>query len=167
MPDIEVICPGCGLKLISPDPGLHSHYNASLACVQLFWELTAFTLSLQDDDFIHQITVDTYAAQHTGPNMKPITLAFALIGLYLAFEKGHSGKEVQQAHMELAQKHQEWPKFPPPAGKSEITVQNVLQNVTRVSYKQPIYEWGRSVWALWTPEHHNVAALIKDSSHHF
>jgi hypothetical protein len=67
------ICPGCGLRLESDDQSLNDRYNASNACWQLYGKLSAFTLSLRDPDFIHQLMVDTYAAQHSGPNVKPIS----------------------------------------------------------------------------------------------
>ena len=69
----EIICPGCGLSLNSNDLTLDSIYNASCACRKLYDELSAFTLSIGDSEFIHQLVVDSYAAQHTGPDVKPIT----------------------------------------------------------------------------------------------
>jgi len=75
--------------------------------------------------FIHQLIVDTYTAQHSGPNVKPISTAFALIGLYLTFELGYTGKQVQRTHMFLAEKHIEWPRFDPPIEKNALTVCDV------------------------------------------
>jgi hypothetical protein len=40
--------------------------------------------------------VDAYAAQHATPASKPITTAFALIGLFLFAERGFTGKQVQR-----------------------------------------------------------------------
>jgi len=97
-----VECPGCGFKLESEIQGVDERFNASRACLDCYHQLIAFTLSLGDRYFIHQVAVDAYAAQHAGPGMKSITASFALIGLYLIFEHGYSGKEVQQAHMLLA-----------------------------------------------------------------
>ena len=51
--------------------------------------------------FIHQHVVDAYSAQHADANTKPITLVFALIGLYLYVERGYSGKQVQRLHMAM------------------------------------------------------------------
>ena len=155
------ICPGCGLELKSDDLSLDDSYNASSACRQLFDELSAFSLSLRDKDFIHQLVVDTYAAQHEGPNSKPIRAAFALIGLYLTFERGYTGKEVQHAHMALGKTRREWPRFNPPAGKDALTVRDVLQNLNEANYKEKINAWGRSVWELWLSEHETVKELVE------
>jgi hypothetical protein len=69
-----IMCPGCGLNLPSAEEQLDERYNASYACRQLYGELSAYTLSLRDVDFIHQLGVDTYAAQHAGANIKPIAI---------------------------------------------------------------------------------------------
>jgi hypothetical protein len=44
-------------------------------------------------------------------NTKPITIIFALIGLYLHLEKNFTGKEVQFAHMKLVKHRKNWPNF--------------------------------------------------------
>lgn len=61
---------------------------------EAFNELSYYTLSHGDPAFIHQYIVDAYAAQHADEKSKPITVAFALIGLYLHIEKHYSGKQV-------------------------------------------------------------------------
>src|SRR2546430_2414731 len=102
MPKLDwITCPGCGLRLppgyYPADPG----YNASGECLQVQGELSAYTLSHGGRAFLHQHVVDAYAAQHSSGSAPRIRLAFSLIGLYLTFEKGFTGREVQQAHMAL------------------------------------------------------------------
>ena len=93
------ICPGCGLELpgsgLPPDP----RHNASAECWQLYGEVQGYALRhpwLVRD--LHQLTVDTYAAQHAprdpggGP---PIGVAYALVGLHLALDRGRTGLEVR------------------------------------------------------------------------
>jgi len=153
-------CPGCGLKLESYNQNLNERYNASSACWQLYCKLSAFTLSLRDSDFIHQLIVDTYTAQHSGPNVKPISTAFALIGLYLTFELGYTGKQVQRTHMFLAEKHIEWPRFDPPIEKNALTVYDVLLS-PESQYTDIIGKWGKSVWEMWKREHETVRKLVE------
>jgi hypothetical protein len=155
-----VACPGCGLELPSDDNGLDGRYHASRACVQLFWELCALPLSTGDPDFIHQLAVDAYAAQHSGANMKPITTAFALMGLFLTFERGFTGKEVQRAHMVLGKRRVSWPRFNPPARKAALTVSNVLQNLDRENYRGKIQQWAGAVWDTWENEHDRIKRLL-------
>lgn len=79
MSTTTVECPGCGLTLPKQHGELNHNYNASAECYEKYNELTIYTLSKQDINFIHQHAVDAYAAQHSGNRMKPITTAFALI----------------------------------------------------------------------------------------
>jgi hypothetical protein len=135
-------------------------FNASRACRELYYELTVYTLSLQEKEFIHQIAVDSYAAQHFGSGMKPITINFALVGLYLVFEKGYTGRQAQLAHIELGKKRREWPRFNAPAEKAPLTMLEVLQS-GEPHFKEMIQKWGKAVWDTWKPEHQKVAALVK------
>src|SRR6478609_6580123 len=99
-------CPGCGVETPVAD---------GASCLGLYQDLSVQTLSDRDPTFPHQLAVDAYAAQHAGPASKPITTAFALIGLYLVCERGFTGREAQRAHMFLGRRRQEWPRFQPPA----------------------------------------------------
>jgi uncharacterized protein DUF5946 len=60
--------------------------------------LSAYTLTHSDPAFIHQHVVDAFAAQSADDTTKPITLTFALVGLYLHVEKGRTGRRVQLVH---------------------------------------------------------------------
>ena len=72
-------------------------------------ELCGYTLTHFGPAFIHQHVVDAFAAQNADERTKPITLTFALVGLYLHVEKNYSGKQVQKVHMQLAKRKREWP----------------------------------------------------------
>ena len=50
-------------------------------------ELAYYTLAHPDPTFIHQHIVDAYAAQTAKQDIRPITITFALVGLYLSVEK--------------------------------------------------------------------------------
>src|SRR5690242_669753 len=145
-------CPGCGLELRSETSELDKLYNASIACRDLSHKLSYYTLSLHDDYFIHQLAVDSYAAQHAGPSVKPISTAFALIGLYLVIECNFTGREVQKTHMFLAEKSKDWQKFILPKKKADLTVKDVV-NTPDEQKKEMIQRWMRSVWEIWKLEH--------------
>ncbi len=71
------------------------------------------------------MTVDAHAAQHVGPDAPSIGPAFALIGLYLAVERGLSGPQVRETHHLLATPKREWPRFEPPLTAWPVTVRDV------------------------------------------
>lgn len=155
----EIECPGCGLILPSDDEVLDPDYNASTACRDLMYELTYYTLALGDPFFLHQVAVDAYAGQHAGPTVKPISTAFALAGLYLVFERGFTGRQVQRVHMEMGRHKREWPRFQRLNTAATMTVRDVLR--AHDSQKtDAIREWARSVWGTWKGEESRIAALL-------
>lgn len=159
-----MLCPGCGLMLPSAKEQLDDRYHASAACRQLYDELSAYTLSLQDGDFLHQFAVDTYAAQHAGVAVKPIGITFALVGLYLVCERHYTGRQVQQAHMLLARTPKQWPSFRLPEAKASLTVLDVL-NAPEQARNDMLRAWVKAVWSSWESEHTRVAAFVQERLH--
>ncbi|MFZ3167888.1 MAG: DUF5946 family protein [Candidatus Methanoperedens sp.] len=124
-------------------------------------ELSYYTLSHGDPSFIHQYIVDAYAAQHADEKSKPITVAFALSGLYLHIEKHYSGKGVQKAHMRLARNKKQWPVFDLPAYRGNVSVFDVLRANPGPERDRAIKEWSASVWEAWSESHKKVADLAQ------
>ena len=125
-----------------------------------YHQLCAYTLSLRDATFIHQQVVDAYAAQNADENTKPIALTFALIGLYLHEEK-YSGKQVQRAHMELAQKRKQWPKWPTPVERGSVNASDVISAPPGADRNKAIERWCESVWTAWKGSREEVRKLVK------
>lgn len=152
-------CPGCGLRrqrnegVRDPQPG------ASAECLALQDQLSFYTLGHGDPYFIHQLLVDAYAAQHATAASKPITTAFALVGLYLFAERGFTGGEVQRAHMALAARPRSWPRFDPPQSRGTLTVAEVLAAPAGEGRDAMLKQWAKSVWAAWSKDHARVAQL--------
>lgn len=159
--DAFVVCPGCDLRLPRLEDGVtNPQVNASAECQRLCHELSLYTLSHGDPFFIHQVAVDAYAAQHASPASKPITVAFALIGLCLLLERDHTGKAVQRAHMRLASRSKLWPSFDPPAHRGSVTVADVLRAAPGGERDTAIMQWASSVWLAWGQAHPAVRTLI-------
>ncbi len=124
-------------------------------------ELAYYTLTHQDPSFIHQYIVDAYAAQNADEDTKPITITFALIGLYLYLEKGFTGKQVQTVHMSLARKRKDWPTFDLPLERGNITVEDVLEASPGKQRDEMIKKWCESVWQAYRGDHQKVADLFE------
>jgi hypothetical protein len=154
-------CPGCGLDRPAQDTPPTDRYNASAECWHLFTELTGETMARTDPEFAHQHCVDAYGAQHAGGPTKPITTAFALIGLHLAIDEDYTGREIQQVHMELGEADREWPQFTPPEQPGEYTVQTVLEASPGPERDTRITDWAESVWAAWDHAHERVKRLCR------
>ena len=129
-------------------------------------ELLAWTLSLREERFIHQHVVDAWAAQHADEDSKAISVAFALVGLYLHLERGFTGRAVQLAHMRLAQPsgrgpgRKDWPRFPLPKERGHITVCDVMATPEK-ERAEAVDRWCRSVWAAWSASHQATADLAE------
>ena len=130
-----------------------------------FYELSYYTLAHPDPAFIHQHIVDAFAAQNADQNTKPIAVAFALIGLCLYLEKNYTGKQVQLAHMALARRNRDWPKFDLPESRGEISVIDVLNEPAGPKRDAKIREWSASVWQAYSESHQKVLDLLSKFLH--
>jgi len=156
------ICPGCKLQL----PDLHcdppDRLNASGECFQVFSDIQCYTVAKQDLEFIHQHVVDTYEAQHAGGPTRTIAVAFGLIGLYLAVEKGYTGREVQLAHMRIAKVRKVWPQVEPPDQPALLNVMNVLCSGSDADKDRMIRKWMTAVWESWGDQHDWVRTTTEE-----
>jgi hypothetical protein len=121
--------------------------------------LQCYTLAHGHPSFIHQHVVDAWAAQHADARTKPIGLVFALIGLHLHVDKGLSGREVQRAHMALAQERRQWPSVPLPVERGTVTATTVMAAAAGPERDKAIDAWCASVWAAFRDSHETIAAL--------
>lgn len=128
-----------------------------------YHELILYTLAHPSPEFIHQYVIDAFAAQHPSKHSKPITLWFALAGLYLHLEKGFTGKQVQMMHIQMAASHnRNWPIFDPPLFLGAVTVHSVLACHEGRQRDEEIQKWCISVWGAWHECHERVSVLIKE-----
>jgi hypothetical protein len=126
-------------------------------------ELSAYTLTHGDPSFIHQHVVDAFAAQQAAANTKPITLTFALVGLYLRVEKRSTGRWIQRVHTMLAQRKQQWPTFPLPRTRGAMSAIDVMRAPAGPERDQAIDAWCASVWAAFRDGHQAVEKLLRDN----
>ena len=161
-------CPGCGLELpatgLPADPGR----NASPECWRLYGEVQGYELRhLQLVRDLHQLTVDTYAAQHAprhpAGDRPPIGVAYALVGLHLALDRGVPGVEVRATHQRMGRPDPSWPGLPAPASTGSVTVLDVAVAGAMVDspsgHARAVCAWSGAVWRAWAPQHAAVAAL--------
>jgi hypothetical protein len=127
---------------------------------EFYDELSLYTLTHPDPAFIHQYVVDAFAAQQADAHTKPITLTFALVGLYLHVERNVTGKSVQRAHTLLARHRRQWPTFPLPVDRGAITVSDVVAVPPGLDRDAMIDRWSASVWQAYRGSRDQVLALI-------
>jgi hypothetical protein len=153
-------CPGCGVELPPNRWTLHLGCLASTECWELYGEVQAATIDDGDLRPYHQRAVDTYLAQHAGGPSSDLGVAFALIGLFLAIERGRSGIEIRREHERLARTRRTWPHLEPPTARGGVTVFDVAIAGSVEERTEAIERWSRSVWAAWSSHHATVEALV-------
>lgn len=156
-----ITCPGCGAVLPASDAVEDGRFTAADECQQLCGALLDDPLFRLDIGFPYQTVVDAYAAQHASPASRSIGIAFALIGLSLKFERGFTGREVQRAHTILARLTRDWPSFPLPAARGDVTVLDVVRCAPGPTRMAMLDTWARSVWQSWAETHDRVASLVE------
>jgi hypothetical protein len=97
--------------------------------------------------------VDAWQLQHAVLSKSNIGIAFSLIGLYLAIEKGRTGRQAQLAHMELAGQKKLWGDFEIPPIRAALTVADVLRADSGPARDARLMEWAAAVWASWSHAH--------------
>ena len=125
-------------------------------------ELSYYSLAHPSPAFIHQHVVDAFAAQHADNETKPITIIFALVGLYLYVEKNRTGKKVQFAHMKLASGKKSWPTIALPEQRGDITVYDVLRAHPGKPRDDAIGKWCASVWEAYRDSRETIVGLVRD-----
>jgi hypothetical protein len=112
--------------------------------------------------FILQHVVDAFAAQTASEDSKPIAVVFALVGLYLHVERHFSGRQVQQAHQQLARRKREWPIVPLPRDRGRMTVHDVLAAPAGAERDKAIGEWCQSVWTAFRGNRQTIVDLLRE-----
>ncbi|HEY4846086.1 MAG TPA: DUF5946 family protein [Candidatus Dormibacteraeota bacterium] len=154
------VCPGCGVQLPSAGLERDPRVNASGECRSLMNELSYYTLAHGDPRFIHQHLVDAYGAQHVRQSTSTIGAAFTLAGLYLAVERGFTGRQVQKMHMLMARTAKQWPRFDPPEDVGRLTVADVLAVEPGQGRDAKLLQWCASVWGAWSSEQGRVREMV-------
>ena len=126
---------------------------------EAYYDLCGYTLTRGDPAFIHQQVVDAFAAQTADEHSKPITITFALVGLYLQVERRLTGRQVQRAHQYLARVKRPWPSFALPKERGSITATDVIGQPAGIARDDAIYAWCGSVWGAFRDAQPLVAEL--------
>jgi Family of unknown function (DUF5946) len=161
-------CPGCGLELPASGLTWDPRRNASPECWQLYGEMQGFELAHRElvRDY-HQLAVDAYAAQHASRDVSghtpPMGVAYALVGLHLALDRGVPGVEVRAAHQRMGKPDASWPRLPAPRSTGVVTVLDVAAAGAMVGsaagHAHAVRAWAAVVWQAWASQHAAVAAL--------
>lgn len=156
-------CPGCGL-VGSRDGPTHPYIGSSASCWALFGELLAREFNDPAYFGVHQLSVDTYAAQHPGaPERRSIqSVGLHLITLHLFLERGADPRDGPSLHRRMTGRVTfSWLEPPPLSGV--MTVADVLEARDAREHNRLVRDWAKEVWRAWTPHHPIVREWAKQS----
>ncbi len=147
-------CPGCGVDLPPTTSAEPSALHASPACEALHHEILGFAHEHPVMLRYHQLTVDTYGAQHAGGPAPQIRVVYGLAGLWLSIEHDFSGEDVRAVHRRMGRPTADWPSFDPPAPPQHwLTVADVAEAGaharSEAGHARAIAQWSESVWETW------------------
>jgi hypothetical protein len=128
---------------------------------EMYHELSCYSSSHGDPEFIHQYVVDAFALETADDETKNIRVAFALIGLYLHVERNFTGKEVQNAHIKLGKQRKTWPRFVLPLNRGDISIKNVMECPEGLKRDMAIEKWCLSLWNAYLSCHEAVKELVQ------
>ena len=158
----ESVCPGCGLRMPGSDTAVYDgYYNTTPECWSVYTEVLGaeFGNSVVFGQ-VHQLTVDTYAAQHAGGPHPDKSIVIHLSGLHLVLDRGRAPTSVPPLFQRLADVVQDWPHFAPPADLGPLTAFDVALSETPEAHIENVRAWAGAVWDAWETYHADVAAFV-------
>lgn len=120
---------------------------------ELYNQLAFYTLSHKGNDFIHQHLVDAYTIQNANENSKSIAIIYSLAGIYLHVVKNYTGKEVQQAHIEMSKKSKVFPEIKLPEYRGAITISDIIKIDNPAEKDEAIHKWCETIWQAFSEQH--------------
>jgi uncharacterized protein DUF5946 len=111
--------------------------------------------------FILQNVVDAHHAQIATEQTKPIAIIMALVGLYLHVERGFTGLQVQQVHMQLGRNTHQWPRIVLPQTRGAVTEEVVMKVPEGDERDAAISDWCRSVWDAFQDNRSTIIDLLQ------
>lgn len=136
-------------------------FNASAECWEVFTEVIGKEFSnVLLFGQVHQLTVDAYAAHHTGGNHRGKSVMVHLSGLYLALERELRSTAVTPLLQQLGNTVRVWPPLPPCTEKAELTIFDVALAQSIEEHVKVTRAWAESVWGLWRPHHTEIRDFV-------
>jgi hypothetical protein len=138
--------------------------NASPECWRLYGEVEGFEMAHPSlVGRFHQLAVDAYGAQHAGGDTAYIRVAYSLVGLYLAIDRGMTRIQIREVHREMGRPDPSWPPFPRPDATGVVTIVDVADAGFRAAsvdgHADAVQRWAGDVWAAWGERREAVAGL--------
>lgn len=157
-------CPGCRLEM-PPGRGLYDgYYHVTPECWSVYLEVLEREFSnMVLFGRVHQLTVDTYAAQHAGGAHKAKSVCVHLVGLCVVVEHGVPPSRAARHLQWVAQHAAPYPEFEPPRTTGSSTVLDVALADGPREHEERVRAWATEVWESWGHMHDTIRGLAEAS----
>ncbi len=152
-------CPGCGAIVPTvPDGPTHRYIGASAGC----WALYTALLASEFDAFdarTHQLSVDSYAAQHPGVESSRANQSVCthLVALCLSLEHGFGVEDLRPLTGDLNKGRWFAPRWlEPPVDPFSMTIIDLLDANSPEAYGALARKWATATWDAWSAHHAQV-----------
>jgi hypothetical protein len=157
-------CPGCKAMVIDIDLPSHKYLGTIPGCWNIYSKVIDKTKPIHESNYIRELIVDTYSAQHPGKEsaVTKQSLAIHLIRLYFFFELNQSlGKLSYKAQKVLSNvNHYHW--LTPPKNLGKLTIVDVFKYANEEDQKQKVLEWAETTWYAWSQYHPIVKRWVNN-----
>jgi hypothetical protein len=127
-------------------------YHASPECWSVYGEVLAAEFgNAVLFGRVHQLTVDSYAAQHAGGRHRDKSVCIHLVGLCLVLEHGLAPTAVPPRLQRLAAGTASWPHFTPPEERGPLTVLDVALAESAEEHVARVRAWAEQMWRAFRP----------------
>lgn len=159
-----VPCVGCGALFPEGDGPVHRYMDSSPGCWAAFGEVLAREYGDPVYGKVHRLTVDAYAAQHSGRESPQTvqSVAVHLISLSLVLERGVDARRATSAIRAAASRKGAFRWLPPPSPPGDLTVADVVRARNAGEHVAAVEAWARTVWLAWSCHHDTVRAWTSD-----
>lgn len=145
-------CPGCGATVPSvPGGPVHRSIGASPGCWALYTALLASEFGAFDAR-VHQLSVDSFAAQHPGtPSPQAIqSVCTHLVALCLSLEHDLCVEDLRPLMGDLSKGLWFAPRWLEPPAEYTMTIVDLLDADSAHGYGDRVWAWSEATWAAWS-----------------
>ena len=161
--DTRIRCEGCGALVPPIDGPTHRYLGASPGCWALYGEVLAREYIGVQYSQRHQLTVDTYAAQHPGtPSPQSVqSVNVHLMSICAVLEFGHAPQQAMKLIQRAIAHSMDFSWLEPPKSMGAITIVDVHAAKNPEAHEKIVREWAQSVWNAWGQHPETVRASVR------
>ena len=157
-------CCGCGEEFPEIIGPTHEYMLSSRGCWEAYGRLLAWEYENPAYAGLHRLSVDAYAVQHPGVDMRQArnSVGIHLSRLCLILDLGWSMERADDAMLAITAKKRHYPWLSPPGHRGAVTVRAALAAQTPSDHLRAVQSWAKSAWQAWAEHHAAVRSWVRE-----